>query len=104
MATLLGSMWEPAPRRPRGSALGLVLSLVSLVAGGNMLLTGLLLPSSRMDASTIPRTAVSRAATLRFDRIRVTQQVTEDSRLRFMTTTATNTTNRPERAIGHDPN
>jgi hypothetical protein len=104
MATLIGPRWIPAPRRPRGSALGLVLSLVFLVTGGSMLLAGLLLRSSRVLERTVPPAAVDRAPTVRVDGIRVVPQVTDNSRLRLTTTTRTNTKTRPERRIGHDQN
>src|SRR5687768_9906562 len=77
----------PAPGS--GSPLALAVGLLALIAGGALLLCGLLLPISPAHTSEVPRSAVNRAANMRFDGGRDVPKVTTAPSLRFTAMTQT---------------
>lgn len=83
MAALPGPTPVSPPKPCSRSLVALGVGMVALFAGAALLLAGLLLPVPPSDVNQVPRTAVNRAANVRFDTGQDAPGVTKDPFLRF---------------------
>ena len=104
MAALPVPMPAAPPAPCSGSAVALTIGLVALISGGALLLVGLLQSDSSSHALEVPRTAMNRAASVRFDAGQDAPGITKDSPLRVTAMSQPDTNNHSGLATANDHN